>query len=181
MLKKQLTREKIKFNNGKKVPEIPVSYLIPTFRWPQKSFYGPKIIWTLLLLKAVSLYLITWYWTAVRADVICFEKNGSKAMTRIWYKKLFIRIVMQVWQPIKCRQFTFITFDIYFGEGINMVQKLLSFFNWEGTYVLVEFISHSKHPRSTTKILILQKDNRFAFHRRSKGTENVPCALVTYN
>ena len=36
-------------------------------------FNGPKIIY-ITIAKAVSLYLITWSLTAVRADVICFER-----------------------------------------------------------------------------------------------------------
>ena len=39
-----------------------------------KEFFMDKTLFTLLLLNAVSLYLITCFFTAVRADVICFER-----------------------------------------------------------------------------------------------------------
>ena len=44
------------------------------FSMTSEEFLMDQKLLTLLLLKAVSLYFITWSLTAVRADVICFER-----------------------------------------------------------------------------------------------------------
>ena len=55
------------------------------------------------------------------------RKNGSRAVTWVWYETRFIRTFVQFRQPIKFRQFTFINFDIDFGESIDMMHKKLVF------------------------------------------------------
>ena len=57
-------------------------------------------------------------------------KNGSKAVARIWYEAWFKRILCSLnWQSIKYiyRQLTFINFDIYFRESIDMMRKKFVF------------------------------------------------------
>ena len=109
------------------------------FSWTKKSYIY------LLLLNVVSLYLITWSLTAVRADVICFDRMVVDQWLKFdmmrdlkWFLCSFGRTghIYQFWH-----KFIFV--------GVSIWCKIsLSFASLVGTYALVEFSSPSKHPRS---------------------------------